>query len=47
MNGENTIMRRCPICGSGFLEKFEDGKFICSHCESVLTECSVCGGYGY
>ena len=47
MNKESSIMRRCPICGSGFLENLENGNFICSHCENILSECSVCNGYGY
>ena len=47
MSKESSVMVRCPVCGSGFLENYGNKKYICSHCENILVECPVCDGYGY
>ena len=47
MSQDAPIVVHCPACGTGFLEKLGNGKFVCSHCENVFVECPVCEGYGY
>lgn len=42
---ENVV--HCPVCGSGFLEKITDEKYICSHCSLKFHVCDICNGKGY